>query len=250
MLSALEEEAYDQLPGGLFNVSFVRQYARAVDLDEEEAVKKLKAATSVEVALPYSDSYSDKSPLLMQSAASRFGSALWGVVDEYSTAVAGFVVASLLIGVGVVWYNRSAAPLATAEADTGVRPAIEEVVYQQPVRRQAPIRLEMRITDTVWIRAVADGKRVVDRILHAGETQPIEAESQVRLNIGNAGGLTLALNGETLPAFGGRGQVRRLMITPDGLTVLGGTGLSKPAESTTRETASIVPERTLATADR
>src|SRR5882757_7933258 len=38
MLRALEEEHFDQLPGGVFNKGFVRAYARQVGLDEEEAV--------------------------------------------------------------------------------------------------------------------------------------------------------------------------------------------------------------------
>jgi cytoskeletal protein RodZ len=38
MLRALEDEHFDQLPGGVFNKGFVRAYARQIGLDEEEAV--------------------------------------------------------------------------------------------------------------------------------------------------------------------------------------------------------------------
>lgn len=38
MLRALEEERFEQLPGGVFNKGFVRAYARHVGLDEEEAI--------------------------------------------------------------------------------------------------------------------------------------------------------------------------------------------------------------------
>jgi hypothetical protein len=38
MLRALEDEHFDQLPGGVFNKGFVRAYARQVGLNEEEAV--------------------------------------------------------------------------------------------------------------------------------------------------------------------------------------------------------------------
>ena len=38
MLRALEEEHFDQLPGGVFNKGFVRAYARQVGLDEEETI--------------------------------------------------------------------------------------------------------------------------------------------------------------------------------------------------------------------
>lgn len=38
LLRALEEEKFEQLPGGIFNKGFVRAYARHVGLDEEQAV--------------------------------------------------------------------------------------------------------------------------------------------------------------------------------------------------------------------
>lgn len=44
MLRAIEEEHFDQLPGGVFNKGFVRAYARQVGLNEEEAVSDYLAA--------------------------------------------------------------------------------------------------------------------------------------------------------------------------------------------------------------
>ncbi|MGO9167755.1 MAG: helix-turn-helix domain-containing protein, partial [Candidatus Sulfotelmatobacter sp.] len=44
MLSAIENERFDQLPGGVFNKGFVRAYARQVGLDEEETIADYLAA--------------------------------------------------------------------------------------------------------------------------------------------------------------------------------------------------------------
>jgi cytoskeletal protein RodZ len=44
MLRALEDEHFDQLPGGVFNKGFVRAYARQVGLDEEETITDYLAA--------------------------------------------------------------------------------------------------------------------------------------------------------------------------------------------------------------
>jgi cytoskeletal protein RodZ len=46
MLRALEDEHFDQLPGGVFNKGFVRAYARQVGLNEEEAITDYLAALS------------------------------------------------------------------------------------------------------------------------------------------------------------------------------------------------------------
>jgi cytoskeletal protein RodZ len=44
MLRALEDEHFEQLPGGVFNKGFVRAYARQVGLDEEETIAEYLAA--------------------------------------------------------------------------------------------------------------------------------------------------------------------------------------------------------------
>jgi cytoskeleton protein RodZ len=49
MLRAIEDEKFDQLPGGIFNKSFVRTYARHLGLDEEKAVADYLAASAPEV---------------------------------------------------------------------------------------------------------------------------------------------------------------------------------------------------------
>jgi len=43
-LQALEDEQFDLLPGGIFNRSYVRSYARCVGIDEEQAVAEYQEA--------------------------------------------------------------------------------------------------------------------------------------------------------------------------------------------------------------
>ena len=45
MLKALENDHFDQLPGGIFNKGFVRAYARHLGMDEEQAIADYLAAT-------------------------------------------------------------------------------------------------------------------------------------------------------------------------------------------------------------
>jgi transcriptional regulator with XRE-family HTH domain len=44
-LKAIEEEEFDQLPGGIFNKSFIQQYAQLLGLDEKQAVRDYLRAT-------------------------------------------------------------------------------------------------------------------------------------------------------------------------------------------------------------
>ncbi|MBI3933715.1 MAG: helix-turn-helix domain-containing protein [Acidobacteria bacterium] len=52
LLQAIEEEAFDQLPGGIFNKSFIRQYAQYLGLDEEQAVRDYLRATAATSEAP------------------------------------------------------------------------------------------------------------------------------------------------------------------------------------------------------
>jgi cytoskeleton protein RodZ len=68
MLRALEENQFNQLPGGIFNKGFVRAYSRVVGLDEEQTIADYLQASgeaappSTEVVSPAATVRSEKSP--------------------------------------------------------------------------------------------------------------------------------------------------------------------------------------------
>ena len=63
MLRALEEEHFDQLPGGIFNKGFIRAYARCLHMDEDQAIADYLAATGASTPAQNSDT-NDQAPLL------------------------------------------------------------------------------------------------------------------------------------------------------------------------------------------
>jgi cytoskeletal protein RodZ len=62
MLRALEEEHFDQLPGGIFNKGFIRAYARCLGMDEEQAIADYLVATGVTPSAKKSEN--DEAPIL------------------------------------------------------------------------------------------------------------------------------------------------------------------------------------------
>ena len=46
-LRAIEEGEFKKLPGGIYNTSYIRQYARAIDFDETELLAYYHSITSV-----------------------------------------------------------------------------------------------------------------------------------------------------------------------------------------------------------
>jgi cytoskeleton protein RodZ len=63
MLRALEEEHFDQLPGGIFNKGFIRAYARCLGMDEDQAIADYLAATGAS-PLSRKSEIDDQPPIL------------------------------------------------------------------------------------------------------------------------------------------------------------------------------------------
>jgi len=42
-LKAIEDANFDVLPGGIYNISYIRQYARAIGADETDLLKRYQA---------------------------------------------------------------------------------------------------------------------------------------------------------------------------------------------------------------
>ena len=69
---------------------------------------------------------------------------------------------------------------------------------------------------SAWVQVSADGKNTFTGIMQPDETKAISATEQVKLVAGNAGGLTVSLNGKTLEPLGSIGQVRVVRLTAGG----------------------------------
>jgi len=81
----------------------------------------------------------------------------------------------------------------------------------------APYRLVARAVEPTWLRVRTDDGRETEETLGAGESREWVSDGPFVLSVGNAGGVTLELNGRALPALGARGAViSRLVIPPTG----------------------------------
>jgi len=72
----------------------------------------------------------------------------------------------------------------------------------------------------VWIRAEANGKVQFEGVLQPHESRNIDADGEVRLRLGNAGGATLTLNGKPVGAVGPKGQIRTVQFTSGGFQIV------------------------------
>jgi cytoskeleton protein RodZ len=97
-LQALEDEQFDQLPGGIFNKGFVRAYARCVGLDEDKTVAAYMEAAKV--SAPETDLQALSSQVTSAQEAARADSGM------NAATLVGIVALIVALGLGALWLRE------------------------------------------------------------------------------------------------------------------------------------------------
>jgi cytoskeleton protein RodZ len=115
----------------------------------------------------------------------------------------------------------SASRQATTEAS--LVPAVPTPKPEVPVvppNPNATVRVSITADEAVWIRADVNGKFQFQGTLQPHESRDIDADGQVTLRLGNAGGATLVLNGKPVGLVGPKGQIRIVQFTSGGFQIV------------------------------
>ncbi len=73
------------------------------------------------------------------------------------------------------------------------------------------VRVEVKLVSQSWLRVVADGKMQYEGVLQEGAQQSWEADQQIVLRAGNAGGVVVTLNDGTPKPLGQAGSVEEVI---------------------------------------
>lgn len=84
----------------------------------------------------------------------------------------------------------------------------------------AAVRVQVTATEAVWVLARGDGKYLFSGTLEPNETRTVEAGDRLTLRVGNAGGVTVSLNGKEIGPVGPKGLVRELQFTSGGFQIV------------------------------
>ena len=115
-LRALEEERFDQLPGGIFNKGFVRAYARFLGLDEEQAVSDYVTAQSDQ---PEKADVMERMAAQAEAARKNEAASLGekaGNLNRYWVAIAVLLLISIGAGGGWKYYQKYSQQKAAAQS--------------------------------------------------------------------------------------------------------------------------------------
>ena len=80
------------------------------------------------------------------------------------------------------------------------------------------MKIRITVEEPCWLQIEADGRLITEGLKPIGFTQEVSADNEIRLWLGNAGGVSLWVNDRRGKPLGRTGQVRKdLQITPDNI---------------------------------
>jgi cytoskeletal protein RodZ len=225
-LGAIEQEDWPQIGAPVYVRGFIRTYARFLGLDAEAAVQRFNETVPADRPL------GSGAALASMDDDHRSGPSLWTVV--------GILVAIVVVAfVGYEWwqYNQgsSVAPIAQASAPTSAGPATAVPSADAAAGSPAPgvsgspaaspsaspsgspsprpaHQLALRFTQKSWLRVVVDGKVQIEGLVPAGVTKTYSGHVAY-VRAGNAGGVSVSLDGAPAKALGKPGDVVEMRYT-------------------------------------
>ncbi len=239
-LRGVEEGNYSRWPPKVFSTGFIRSYANYLQVDPDPVLSDyfsfLEMRSIEEPPLHARPEWLERE---RQRGSRR---------TAYTIAT----VAVLGIGIFLAWYARHSAhrplpvpevreapslpsPEAAAQEEASSRPAGDasgggEKAAEPPpetgpqtltvVRETGPAppsshhlsSLFLEASELTWIMYTRDGMEPVDVMLYPGDRLSIQARGKIYLKIGNAGGVVGTLNGNLLPPFGKKGEVKEITL--------------------------------------
>jgi cytoskeletal protein RodZ len=230
-LEALEKEAWDRLPGGVFNRGFVRTVARFLGLEEESLLAEYSLARG-EPGAPATVRFD----LPAQPAAARRN-------GPWMALAAVPVVLALAAGgwFGWRWVSARRAELNAAAASLPAAPAPPSAPQSLSAGSEASsastdssaspwsdsatgaLQLKIDATKDAALTITVDGQPAFTGTLAAGQSRNFSAKAALTIDAQDAGAVRLELNGQALAPLGPSGQPGRITLgQPSAPTDAGG----------------------------
>ena len=209
-LEAFEKEAWEKLPGGVFNRGFIRAIARFLGLSEEHLLAEYDLAYGEhKIATPPPPDNPIPSP-------SKWLVALGALL--ILLAVAGVVAGGVFGWRRYVAHRAAKRSLASSVVSQPQGPpALPNLVFGATAATVSPaspaLDLSVSTSSATRIRVVGDGKLLLDRQVAAGETRRFSAGRQFQVTAADPSGVLLQLNGQTMPPLGPPGASGTIVLS-------------------------------------
>jgi cytoskeleton protein RodZ len=198
-LEAIEADNYKDLPGGIFNKSFVKSYARHVRFDEARAVELYERQARA------AGLHTDEAATTPQRSRVYTGEATRSPLMTYGLSILILGVLALIVYAGLNYYRRTsggqtAGPAATpapAAANANTQTA---AATPTPAPPTGEFRLQVKSTRPVWVTSWQDGEKKRGRFLKPDAPEEFAPEQTLNLffDKSSADALQVSVGGQAL----------------------------------------------------
>jgi len=203
-LRALEDEEFDTI-GHQANVrTHLCSYARFLGMDPSSVAEEYESRDDVEPQSPIEEL--DKK----NKGAQKPRRPKWLIAAIVSGA--GLIAAAALGVLGGQTEKPASAPVVLGTHATKPAPAKPQPVTAATAR----VTLEITATSGTRVSVIADGKKVYDGMLAAGEHRTFRARSSIDVVAADGGTIRMMLNGKDAGTAGPSGEVFRARYGPHG----------------------------------
>ena len=239
-LKAMENEDFEALPGGVFNRGFIRSYARHLGLDEDKILGEYELTNVAEVNPkwisasgrgPSQPKVNKKNQLVTVTVAVIMllgGYALFRYSENPSSSlpipnsISSEKVATPGIPKMVDIPNQAkitegmGPAMKTSKNSLGTIKTPEGTSYSNTLPNTESMVLQVKVTKECWVAIDADGINVLSRLIKPNQVFTFRSQESFEVITGNAGGVTLTLDGKTLDPLGIEGEVKKVRLTRKG----------------------------------
>ncbi len=180
-LSLIENEQIDKLPPEVFVKGFLRSYAKAVNADGEEAVRRYLASTGA-----------IKKMINPEKALNKTGLRYWHKIFLLS----GVFLCVIIISVASVYELSDKTGSAEISKQEKHSADIQKKVIEGKSSEKIGDKLSLKILaikDT-WLKVIIDGQNPQEYILNSGDFLELNALKGYNLLVGDAGAIKLSFN--------------------------------------------------------
>lgn len=232
-LQAIEEGNFEVLPE-VYIRAFIREYAAFCGLDPAKTIEKYELAKKGKTVKVVENGVSEEEKVSEQKNIKReFDDKPAENRDLTSSKInkqkillfSGIAILFVLVIAAYFLFIKNSSP------DIVVEKPFEEVLREQNKRfeiteedtPQTPaaeidsLTLSIKATDTCWVNVTVDEKVDKEFMLYKNTSTVVKAAVKFDVIVGNAGGISMELNGQPLNITGSKGQRKTFLVNKDGL---------------------------------
>ncbi|MBO8137024.1 MAG: helix-turn-helix domain-containing protein [Desulfotomaculum sp.] len=219
-LEAMEEENFNLLPGRVYVLAFLRNYAKYLGLDDEELVSQYKVQ------------YGEKEVIKELPGSKNVEKEVNGK-PRYKNYLLALLVVGIMIAVFAVFNGKFNGKGDIGRPDSVQEPGVVENIkdnQQKPpaghnnengISSPVPGEVENNnvelvlniVDDKCWMKVDVDGKTKFTGVAKAGESKKFVGQESVYVKLGNAGVVEVLYNGKNMGTLAGRGEVAEKVFT-------------------------------------